>query len=239
VAVVDSGLNLAHPHIRDSLPPGAKVVGAALELTQVGTAWEQVMVHDGRFEDVAGHGTACTAALLQQLSHAAPPAAGALVIDALRILGPDLVASPRLLVFAIGLAARRGARLICLPLGLRDRAWVEPVRAAVDEATALGALLCAACHAGGQWSLPAALPGVVAVAADRALVVPALRADPGPPVARLFADGNARPAPTARNFFGTSIACARITGHLAALSLHHPSTPLPQLHTQLVEQLLA
>jgi hypothetical protein len=208
-------------------------VGATLELEQAGTAWERVAVHDGRFDDQAGHGTACAAALLEALGTDAGP----VLIDGLRILGPDLVAAPRLLVSAIGLAARRGARLICLPLGLRDRDWVEPVRGAVEEAAGLGALLCAACHAGGQWSLPAALPGVVAVAADRTLVHPALRAERAP-VARVLADGHARTAPTARNFFGTSIACARVTGHLARRALQRPGTPLARLHAELLAELV-
>jgi hypothetical protein len=187
VAIVDSGVNFAHPHL------GIPSRGIAL----VGDGWD----------DPAGHGT-CVAALVHWLAPAAE-------LDAVRVLAADLRMSGADLARGIALAVERGARIVNVSIGTRESAHHEAIAAAVAGAAAAGALVVAAALLGASGMLPAGLQGVVPVAPrfDGVLVRydhsewPAWTASGE---ARPFEGQRS-------NFRGPSMAAARVSGALAAL----------------------
>ena len=136
VAIVDSGVNFAHPHL--GLPPqGIALVG-------------------DDFSDPAGHGT-CVAALVHWL---APEA----VIDAVRVLPADLRISGADLARGIEVAVARGAHIVNVSIGTREPTHRAALEAAVTAATKAGAIVVAAALPTTRQMLPASLPGVIAVA---------------------------------------------------------------------------
>jgi len=189
VAIVDSGVNFAHPHL--GIPAeGIDLVGQG----------------EG---DPAGHGT-CVAALVHWLAPAA-------VLDAIRVLPADLRMSGADLARGIALAVERGAAIVNVSIGTREPTHRAALAAAVAGAAAAGAIVVAAALPGARDMLPAGLPGVVAVAPrfDGLL----LHHDPTewPPwtasgEARPYEGQRS-------NFRGPSMAAARVSGALAALAL--------------------
>lgn len=188
VAIVDSGVNFAHPHLRVPAQ-GVSLVG------------------DG-FEDPAGHGT-CVAALVHWLAPTAE-------LDAVRVLPVDLRISGADLARGITVAVERGARIVNVSVGTRAATHQDALAGAVATAAAAGALVVAAALPGARSMLPAGLPGVVAVAPrfDRALL--AHDAGDWPPwsangEARPYEGQRS-------NFRGPSMAAARVSGALARLA---------------------
>jgi len=188
VAIVDSGVNFAHPHL------GVPAQGVSL-------------VGDG-FDDPSGHGT-CVAALVHWL---APDA----VIDAVRVLPADLRISGAELARAITLAVERGAGIVNVSIGTREEAHATAIAAAVERAVAAGALVVAAALPGVRTMLPAGVPGAIAVAPrfDDALLAHDEREWPpwsAGGQARPFEGQRS-------NFRGPSMATARVSGALAHLA---------------------
>ena len=188
VAIVDSGVNFAHPHLR--LPAeGAALVGEG-------------------FDDSAGHGT-CVAALVHWLAPAA-------ALDAIRVLPADLRISGAELARGILLAAERGAQIINVSIGTREPTHADAIGAAVASAVAAGARVVAAALPGARAMLPAGVSGAIAVAPrfDAVLLAhderqwPAWSADGE---ARPFEGQRS-------NFRGPSMAAARVSGALARLA---------------------
>ncbi len=202
VAVVDSGVNVPHPHL-----PG--VAG--------GVAFDVEGRESGDWVDRLGHGTAAAAAI-----HEKAPGAE---LWAVKVFDRRLATTVAVLVRAIEWALDRGCRLVNLSLGtpndFRKLELAPAVLAAVDA----GAIIVSAAEHDGRLWFPGSMPGVVGVVMDAAepregvSVVeatrgPALRASPYP-----------RPVPGVppeRNFNGISFAVANATGVLAALLAERP-----------------
>lgn len=206
VAVVDSGVHAAHPHV-------AGVAGG------VGFGPDGSVSDD--WVDRIGHGTAVAAAIREK----APTAE----LYAVRIFGDRLAARASTLVDGIDWAVDAGARVVNLSLGTTNRRHRALFEAAIERATRAGALVVAARDEEGVDWLPGTLPGVVGVEVDwtcprdRFRVVD--RAG-----ARVFrASGFARPVPGVdprRNLHGVSFAVANLSGFLArALTLAPGMTP--------------
>ena len=188
VAIVDSGVNFAHPHV------AVEALGVSLV--------------EGGIDDPAGHGT-CVAALVHWL---APDA----VLDAVRVLPADLRISGADLARGIAVAVQRGARIVNVSIGTKEDTHRAAIEAAVASATAAGALVVAAALPGVRALLPASLPGVVAVAPRFDGVLVAHDPAAWPPwsasgEARPFPGQRT-------NFRGPSMAAARVSGSLAALA---------------------
>lgn len=196
VAVVDSGVNPAHPHI-GRIGGGLSVVGGAPDRRDP--------------IDRIGHGTAVTAAIQERA-----PGADVFVV---KVFDRTLSASIDTLIAGIDAAWRRGADLVNLSLGTANPAHAAALRAVVDRAAAAGALIVSAGRDGGVPYLPGKLDGVLAVELDWTCPRPAVEVavDPaGRPVCR--ASGYPRPAPGVppeRNLKGLSFAVANVTGVLA------------------------
>jgi subtilisin family serine protease len=137
VAVIDSGIHAAHPHI------GGIAGGFGF---------------GGDFIDRIGHGTAVAAAIREK----APLAE----LFAVKIFDRALAADIDKLVEAIRWSGTNGMQLINLSLGTTNVAHEPALREAVTEATRAGAIVISAYEQDGAPSLPGSLPGVVGVLLD-------------------------------------------------------------------------
>ena len=131
IAVIDSGVHAAHPHVRG--------VSGGIAIREDGTLLDD-------YVDRLGHGTAVTAAIREKA-----PGAEIFVIKVFwRALATDIVTLAR----AIDEAAMRGATLINLSLGTADMQHRDRLEAAVARARALNAIIVAANDDGGVRWLP-------------------------------------------------------------------------------------
>lgn len=186
VAVVDSGVNFGHPHLR---LPGR---GFAVERHEGAL----VVRRDGH-ADRFGHGTCCAA-----LVHTLAPGAS---LFAVRVTAERATTDAERLARGIELALEEAAHIVLVPMGTRT--VLPALQAVVAQARARGALVVA--------PLPSAevLPGGLADALGVGVldgVDVALRGG------GVVADGHARPAeglPT--NFYGPSLSAARAAAALA------------------------
>jgi Subtilase family len=196
IAVVDSGVYAAHPHV------GGIAGGVAVDASGV---------PGGDVIDRMGHGTAVAAAIREK----APETE----LLAVKVFDRSLATTVAALVEAIRWAANAEAALINLSLGTANAAHAPALAGAVREASELGSFVVAAAPQGGVTWLPGALPGVVAVQLDWECPRDACRLASGPDgIVRLRASGFPRPipgVPPSQNEKGPSFAVANATGLLA------------------------
>ncbi len=187
VAIVDSGVDGAHPDLVGELVPGRNLRDGSTSV-----------------QDDVGHGTE-VAGIIAALGNNDVGVAGlarGVRLMPLKITSPNGSASSAAAADAIRWAAEHGARVVNLSFGtLRD---VPALRSAVQEASSQGVLLVAAagncgdaatyriegCSQQNQAHYPAALPEVVAVGALDAASALATYSNTGPYV-RLTAPGGA------------------------------------------------
>ena len=201
VAVIDSGVNVPHPHL-----PG--VAG--------GVAFDLAGIESPDFTDRLGHGTAAAAAIHEKAPNAE--------ISAVKVFDRDLATTVPTLVRALDWASSRGHRLINLSLGTPNEFRIPELTPAVDRAIERGCIIVSAHELDGRPWYPGSMAGVVGVVMDAqqpredvSLVEVAsrtvLRASPYP-----------RPipgVPPERNLNGISFAVANATGLLARLIAGH------------------
>jgi subtilisin family serine protease len=143
VAVIDSGVFGAHPHVGG--------VSGGVAIRPDGSV-------DDDYVDELGHGTAVTAAIREK-------APGAEII-AIKVFERSLKTDIATLVRGIDEAAARGADVINLSLGTSKTQHRALLEDAVARARATGALVVAANDDGGVRWLPGCLDNVVSVRAD-------------------------------------------------------------------------
>ena len=200
VAVVDSGVHPANPHIGSSSVSGVHILPDGDV--------------DADFRDRIGHGTAVAAAILEK--------APGVDLVAVRVFDRTLATSAEVLARAISWATSHGARLINLSLGTSNPARAAVLGAAVEEAAAAGAIVVSAFESDGVTWLPGSMPNAVGVTLDptcdrHALV---MTADGTRGSIRFGASAYPRPihgVPVERNLSGISFAVANVTGFLARL----------------------
>jgi subtilisin family serine protease len=195
VAVVDSGVHAAHPHV------GGIEQGIAIR--NDGSL-------DDDFVDRLGHGTAVAAAIREQ----APDAA----IVAIKVFWRSLSTDALSLVRGIDEGCARRADVVNLSLGTSNEAHRRSIAAAVERASARGAVVVAAGeHDGVRW-LPGSLQPVVAVKADWEIDRHAytLRVEAGRTIVAASPYPRDIPGvPRERNLHGISFAVANATGFVA------------------------
>ncbi len=132
IALLDSGVDLAHPMLRGALLPGFDFVSGDGDPSEWGS----------EAGPTYGHGTA-VAGILRQV------APGARILP-LRVLGPDGSGRAADVARAIRLAVESGAQIINLSVGAPVAS--EGVRAALQHAASRGVLVVAASgNDGGRW----------------------------------------------------------------------------------------
>jgi subtilisin family serine protease len=197
VAVIDSGIHTANPHITR--------VSFGVHLTTEG--------EDADFTDLLGHGTAIAAAILEK--------APATELVAVRVFERTLATSAFILSRAIEWAAAQRCRLINLSLGTPKPERADVLGAAVAQATATGSLVVSAKELNGVAWFPGSLAGVVGVLQDDDCARDEMSVDlDSSPALLCRASGYPRPipgVPAERNVRGISFAVANTTGFLARL----------------------
>jgi subtilisin family serine protease len=207
VAVVDSGVNVPHPHL-------PRVAGGF-----------SIDLHGREGEDYVdrlGHGTAVAAAI-----HEKAPDAEILVV---KVFETSLATSVPTLVRAIERAIEEGARLVNLSLGTPNDLRARQLRPAVDRALEHGVLIVSAReHEGAMW-FPGSMEGVVGVRLDWDQPRETVVAESPDGTRVLRASGYPRPipgVPPRRNLHGISFAVANATGALAARLVDRPDVRTP------------
>jgi subtilisin family serine protease len=206
VGIIDSGVNLAHPHI------GGIAGGVTI------SAKDQTLC-DG-FEDRLGHGTAVAAVIHQY----APLAQ----LFAVKVFDRTLATNLATLLAAVNWCIDNGMTLINLSLGTTNIEHRSAFETAVARAVATGAFIVSAAEIDGVPSFPGCLLGGVAVVADAGT-------EPDK-VGRLNRNGRevmtASPwareisgVPRERNLHGISFAVARVTGTMAATIAAQEESP--------------
>jgi len=195
VAIVDSGVHAAHPHV------GSVAGGIAID--------QNGHEHDD-YVDRLGHGTAVAAAIREK----APDAE----LYAVRVFHDALSTNIATLVQAIEWAVRSGVHIVNLSLGTTRPAHEAVLRDVVAHAVARGVAVVAAREDEGVRWLPGSLPGVVPVLLDWTCPRDEYRVDGinGSTVFR--ASGFPRQIPgvsPARNLNGVSFAVANMSGFAA------------------------
>ena len=198
VAVIDSGVHAAHPHVR-GVSGGVGIDAAGIE-------------HDD-YIDRLGHGTAVTAVLREK--------APAAEIHAVKVFDRELGTTGQALVAALAWSRRHDARLITLSLGTSNLEHEAALTSEIAAALAKGSYVVAAAPQGDARRLPGDLPGVLAVELDMTLpreVVEWSTSGDGRVILR--ASGYPRPipgVPPERNLHGMSFAVANAAGVLACV----------------------
>ena len=208
VAVIDSGVHAAHPHV-NGVAGGVGIDSEGHE-------------HDD-YVDRLGHGTAVAAVIREK----APDAA----ILAVKVFDRELAATGVALVAACEWALREGAHLVNLSLGTLNTDHEPALADAVRKLRAADAIVIAAGpDASAKW-LPGSLPGVWSVSLDWSILRDEAHVMFGPDGAVTFrASGFPRPiagVPPEKNLKGLSFAVANTTGVLAAILAHQPGDDSP------------
>jgi subtilisin family serine protease len=215
VAIIDSGVHAAHPHI------GGVAGGIGID--------EDGRLHDD-YVDRLGHGTAVAAAIKERAPHAE--------LYAVKVFDRTLTTRITSLVTAIDWAANAGMQLANLSLGTSRPEHEDVLRAAVQRATSAGLLIVSARDDGGVRWLPGSLPGVIPVQLDWTCPRDTYRVLDVDGSTVFRASGFARPIdgiPPDRNLNGVSFAVANVTGAIARSLFRTPHASLPELVGALVK----
>ena len=194
IAVIDSGVNVKHPHI--CAPTRGVVFSSEAE--------------DLSFDDPIGHGTAVMAAIQEK----APGAE----YFALKLFGASLRASSDRLIAAIEWTIENRMDIVNLSLGTSNFDYQDKLRLLVARAASAGVLLVSARSAGPNPVLPGVLEGVIGVEVDWDLPRDRYRVSDAHGSPYFLASGYPRPLPgipPARNLNGISFAVANMTGFVA------------------------
>lgn len=189
IAVIDSGVNLRHPHI-------------------VGRTRRVVFTPDGHGEDLLGHGTAVMAAIQEK----APEAE----YWAVKIFSRTLRSRSTRLTAAFEWAIANQMDIVNLSLGTPNQEARETLQALVDRAAAAGTLVISASSNKYRAVLPGSLEGVLGVEEDAELPRDSYRVVGSG--LRFRASGHPRPLPgmpQEANLSGISFAVANMTGFVA------------------------
>ena len=208
VAVIDSGVDAAHPAV------GAVERAVALRWDP---QTEQVISAEGPHDDLFGHGTACAGIIRR----AAPAAA----IWSVRVLGSKLTG--RGVVFAAGLrwAIAHGARVVNLSLSTGREDYFGLFHQIADQAAFAGVVLVCATNNVPAPTYPAQFSSVISVAAHDGQDPFVLDANPAPPT-DFGAPGIDVRVPWLSDSTivatGNSFAAPHVTGLVALLLSKHP-----------------
>lgn len=209
VAIIDSGINPRHPHV------GAITGGVAFALDAQGRIQQSDDYIDRR-----GHGTALAGIIRVKV-----PQVELYAVKVFRDpTTPNDVLTTSIEILEAGLrwAITHHIRVINLSLGSTNPDHRDRLHALVRQAHASGLFIVASAPPGDTKTLPAALPGVIAVAADDSCAWDEycyVQDDPVP----FRAHPRPRPIPglsQERNFYGHSCASAHVAALLALLLEH-------------------
>jgi len=198
IGIIDTGINPWHSHVR------GEVGGCRIYLND-----DHEICEDNDFFDPVGHGTAVAGILRKALPTAE--------FFAVRVFENELTTYPSLVARGILRAASVGCDVINLSLALPPGIGAEQIADACVAAQQAGCILVAAGHPEQPGLLPACLPGVLGVISDDSLEDDQIEMHAGDPYS-CRARGLPRKLdtiPPMANLWGHSLACARVTAHVA------------------------
>jgi len=196
IAVIDSGVNPAHPHV-GGVSGGTRISSNA-------------SISSTDYLDFIGHGTAVTAAIREK----APDAQ----LYAVKVFDRTLTTNIEVIVKAIEWCVDHEMDVVNLSLGTANNEHRVSIERAAARAEEKGTVLVAAREMSGALSLPGCLPSVIGVGVDWDCArdeYQVRQLDDGP----VFI-GSAYPreipgVPRERNMSGISFAVANMTGFVA------------------------
>jgi subtilisin family serine protease len=217
IAIVDSGVHAAHPHVQG---------------VEQGVAVRDDGSLDDDFVDMLGHGTAVTAAIREK----APDA----LLAAIKVFWRSLSTDIGSLVRGVDEGSRRGAAIINLSLGTSKASHRPQLEAAVARARQHGAFIVAAGEDDGVEWLPGGIPGVIAVQLDWDCPRDEYRVSHQQGRAVVAASGYPREipgVPRERNLKGLSFAVANVTGFVARALEAKPGATIEDVFEVLKSQM--
>lgn len=191
VAVIDSGVNASHPHIR-RVSGGVTIGGQVVENSYV---------------DLLGHGTAVMAAIQEKAPHAE--------YFAVRVFHSALRTKVAFLLQAIEWCIDHNIDVVNLSLGTSNPEHAERFTSLISRTAEHGMILVSARDVNGIPALPGCLPGVIGVGLDRECPREVYSCTQTLTGLELRASGYPRSAPgitRERNLNGISFAVANMTG---------------------------
>jgi Subtilase family len=215
VAVIDSGVHAAHPHIR--------AVAGGVSVRPDGT------IDEGGFSDRLGHGTAVMAAIQER----APEAE----YFAVKVFDGALRSTAVALARAIDWAVHRRVHIINMSLGTTNAAHRAHFERLIEQVLATGVAIFAARESEGRACFPGSLRGVFGVDVDEQCERTSYRARETQNGLVLSASPYPRPAPgipKERNLQGISFAVANVSGFAARALEGMPDHSLMELRYALV-----
>ena len=198
VAVIDSGVNPAHPHISG--------VAGGVGITMAG----EIETGDNAWLDRLGHGTAVMAAIQERAPQTAT--------YAVKVFHDALQTRAIALVRAIDWCLANRMDVINLSLGTMNPIYTEAFEDAVQRCAARGTLLVSARRANDTPCYPGCLSGVFGVELDWDVPRDAYRIETIDGQHVFHASGYPRPIPgvaLSRNLYGVSFAVANVCGFIA------------------------
>jgi len=224
VAVLDSGIDAAHPDLR-----GAVAGGIEIELAESG----KLVASEGGMTDAAGHGTACAG-----IVHRLAPAAR---IYSVRVLGPAMQGLGAVFLGGLHWAISEGIDVINLSLGTTNREYTEALHELADAAFFRRSIIVAAANNESAPSFPSVFSNLLGVRSCPFRTRPrgypvAFTYSPGSPIEiGAPGDGIRVPWPGAahKQVTGNSFACPHVTGLAALILSKHPDLTAFQLQTVL------
>jgi subtilisin family serine protease len=208
VAVVDSGIDSAHP---DAGPVERAVALRRDRETQ------EVVSAEGPHDDLFGHGTACAGIIRR----AAPDA----TMWSVRVLGSRLTGKGAVFAAGIRWAIAQGARVVNLSLSTGRQDYFGLFHEIADEAAFAGVILVCATNNVPAPTYPAQFSSVISVAAHDGHDPFALDVNPAPP-ADFGAPGIDVRVPWLSGSTivstGNSFAAPHVTGLVARILSKHP-----------------
>ena len=214
VAIIDSGVNAAHPHV------GGVAGGVRIAANDSGSSTEYL--------DYLGHGTAVAGAIREK----APDAQ----LYAVKVFDRALTTNIEAIIKAIDWCAENGMDVINLSLGTVNIEHREVIEQAVARAAAKGSVLVAAREMSGKPSLPGCLPSVIGVVVDWQCArdcYEVKRSDDDPVFIASAYPRDIPGVPRERNLNGISFAVANMTGFVARARECAPDASVDQLKSLL------
>jgi len=217
VAVIDSGVNPDHPHIRSVSGGVAIDDGGSYD-----TAPQAYL-------DMLGHGTAVMAAVQEK--------APAAEYFAVRLFRTALSAKATSLFAAIEWCIDHEMDVINLSLGTSNPQHATKLATLVDRSAERGIVLVSAREANGQKYFPGCLPRVIGVELDWNCSRDGYRAENRPEGVVFYASGYPRPVPGVppeRNLNGISFAVANMTGFVIRACVSSAQRTPEVIRTELI-----
>lgn len=219
VAIIDSGVNPAHPHV------GGVAGGAGISAGEADPSNEYL--------DYLGHGTAVAGAIREK----APDA----LLYAVKVFDRALTTNVETIIKAIDWCVENEMDVVNLSLGTANAAHRDLIEHLVDRAAEKGTHLVAAREMAGKPSLPGCLRSVIGVAVD--WESPRNRysvnlVDDEPVFVASAYPRDIPGVPRERNLQGISFAVANMTGFVARVRESAPNASVDTLKRLLVQEML-